>query len=596
MKYYGISQVGKYHLDEGSDVCQDSFAIRIIDENTIVAAVADGVGSEKHSEIASKIATSACVNYCKEFYYKIEDKVVLLSNSFQEALFSIQDKSKESGIEMNQLDCTLCAVILTNDNVVCGNVGDSGAIGLSTTGEYILLTEQQNDENGAVYPLASQSSWQFYKMDEELVSVLLATDGFYNFLFPRYLAVDWTNRCFMSQKILDYETVSRYIDPNHIALDQNNQEIQTTIEQMVNSIPREGGWDGIIDDLTVVGLITGKQHETNLLYTEPIDRDTLKTVSNEITNEMLYGRKDKPEEMTKQEPDSNNDGGLLISSLPPIDIIPQNKTIEEKIQNLINRRPPRNILNKMEWPTLIIRNGKGQYHGYVKTHIGRHEMISDFMENEENVQKITRRANVAFNLASLLKDCHENGIIAGITGTKNIAVGDKREVYFLNLDIDLINLTNSEQNIPITLLESLDPGFETKHECVWMTVKQMEESLLSLLIFKLFFNNSSPFRKDDENWIYVDDKDEMIPNPSLFPEYITALFERAFNNTEIETMPQSYEWFDALNKYSEEVTRCVINEGHVYYRLSKECPYCRCKTLLQDEVKENPIFNKDQTC
>ena len=64
MKYYGISQVGQYHLNAGSEVCQDSFAIEVIGDNVIVAAVADGVGSEDHSEIGAEVAAKACVSYC----------------------------------------------------------------------------------------------------------------------------------------------------------------------------------------------------------------------------------------------------------------------------------------------------------------------------------------------------------------------------------------------------------------------------------------------------------------------------------------------------------------------------------------------------
>ena len=572
MKYYGISQVGQYHIDEGSDVCQDAFAIEQIDETTIVAAVADGVGSEKYSDIASDIAVKTCVSYCREFYSKIEDKLVLLSNSFQEALFSIQDKSKESEIPLNQLDCTLCAIILTDDKVYCGNVGDSGSIGLSKNGEYILLTEQQNDENGAVFPLASQASWQFYTINEEFTSVLLATDGFYNYLFPRYLAVNPEQMSFKEQKVLDYEKAARFMDPRDVEEDTDNTTLQDAMERLVNDIPREGGWDGIIDDLTVVGLLTNKGHEINADFSEPLDRENLKKTCSDITKELLYGKKKETEEETIEKTNE----GFVFSSLPPIEMpIPRTETEEDRIRNIIEHKPARNILNKMEWPLLIIRDGKGNYHDYVTTHIGKHEMISEFLNNNDNMEKITRRANIAFNLAVLMKECHENGIIYGVVSQNNIGVGEKREIYFLNPDEKLMNISGIDHEVPVNILKDLDPGFESKEENVLMTLKQMENTVLSLTIFKLFFRNSSPFRKENDTWSFVENKDKSIPDLTLFPDYMVDLFYRAFGCKDIGKMPEASEWYEAINRYSEEVIRCDTEKDHVYYKSAAECPYCK---------------------
>ena len=566
MKYYGVSQVGQYHIDEGSDVCQDALAIEQIDERTIIAAVADGVGSEEYSEIASDIAVKACVSYCKKFYNKIDSKLILLSNSFQEALFSIQDKSKESEIPMNQLDCTLCAIILTNDIVYCGNVGDSGSIGLLKNGEYLLLTEQQNDENGAVFPLASQSSWQFYSIRGEFTSILLATDGFYNYLFPRYLAVDQETMSFKKQNILDYETVAKFMDPQGIEECTDNVALQNMMERLVDNIPRVGGWDGIVDDLTVVGLITGKEHQTTNV--EPLDREQLKKICSNLTKELLYGKKNVLEDAIKEE--ENN---FVFSSLPKLDI-PTTKIekTEERIISLIQHKPSKNILSKMEWPLLIIRDGKGNYHDYVKTSIGSFETMSGFLNDENNAERITRRANVAYNYASLLKECHDHGIIPGIVNLNNLGVGERREVYFINLDIDLVDVMGADREVPVSLLEEIDPGFETKRDCLWTSITKIEDALLSLTIFKLFFRNSSPYKSENGSWIY---QNKGMSELKLFPEYMTDLFDRAFGNSDIRVMPEAFEWYDALNKFNEDIIRCKRNEGHIFYRMAKECPYCR---------------------
>ena len=58
---YGVSQKGAYHERDGT-VCHDAFSVVKCGKNMAVAAVADGVGSEKHSDIASKIAVRESVD------------------------------------------------------------------------------------------------------------------------------------------------------------------------------------------------------------------------------------------------------------------------------------------------------------------------------------------------------------------------------------------------------------------------------------------------------------------------------------------------------------------------------------------------------
>lgn len=62
---YGITQLGTYHVKHDM-VCQDAHNIIKCDESCAVSAVADGLGSEEHSDIASEMAAKISTVYCAE--------------------------------------------------------------------------------------------------------------------------------------------------------------------------------------------------------------------------------------------------------------------------------------------------------------------------------------------------------------------------------------------------------------------------------------------------------------------------------------------------------------------------------------------------
>ena len=61
---YGMSHVGSSHISKGVP-CQDSNRIVTLPNGWIVAAIADGVGSARHSDIASNLATEKFVSRCE---------------------------------------------------------------------------------------------------------------------------------------------------------------------------------------------------------------------------------------------------------------------------------------------------------------------------------------------------------------------------------------------------------------------------------------------------------------------------------------------------------------------------------------------------
>ncbi len=190
IQVYGISQVGKAHL-RNNTVCQDSYFFSVVNENICVAAVADGLGSEKKSDIASNIASNTSVTYCISHLSEDLSKDVVLhiiKCSFEQALSDIQERVKESNDDIFQYDTTLSLAVLISGHLYYGHSGDSGIIALADDGKFYQITEQQRDDEGRVYPLCFGSDyWVFNEFNKKTAGVLLATDGILELFYPIYL-------------------------------------------------------------------------------------------------------------------------------------------------------------------------------------------------------------------------------------------------------------------------------------------------------------------------------------------------------------------------------------------------------------------------
>ena len=162
IRFYSACMAGPYHIDNGIP-CQDSRYIATRDDGIVVAACADGLGSELHSDIGSQIASRIAVTYCAEHI---------------DSDMSTEEKAEEMKEDIDQFDTTLCLAIYDGETVWYGHSGDSGLIVKFNTGLYFPVTTQQRDEDGCVFPLCSGPEyWVFGKVDGSVSSLMLMTDG-----------------------------------------------------------------------------------------------------------------------------------------------------------------------------------------------------------------------------------------------------------------------------------------------------------------------------------------------------------------------------------------------------------------------------------
>lgn len=183
---YGVTEIGPYHIKNGI-ICQDANYIKKISDSCAIAAAADGLGSEKYSDIASKIASQTAVEFCAEHFspeMEESDILGLIMQSFRIAQCKIEDTAKQNEHELSDYDTTLVLVIYCGGTVYFGHAGDSGIIVQTNDGLYGPLTQQDRDDYGRVFPLIFEDHWKFGKAPKPVASVLLCTDGILDILFP----------------------------------------------------------------------------------------------------------------------------------------------------------------------------------------------------------------------------------------------------------------------------------------------------------------------------------------------------------------------------------------------------------------------------
>lgn len=182
---YHFSESGLIHKEKNTP-CQDYSGIL---EYGIwkIAVVADGVGTCKHSDIASKRAVEAVLQVifnCFPNSNKEEDLLSLISIAFHGAANAVEMYVKRVNGEYKDYHTTLALALYNGNDLYYGNAGDSGIIALDEYGEYHALSTKQNNEYDEVFTLANRT-FEVGKADFNAVAVLCMTDGLLDWLMPK---------------------------------------------------------------------------------------------------------------------------------------------------------------------------------------------------------------------------------------------------------------------------------------------------------------------------------------------------------------------------------------------------------------------------
>ena len=188
MKHFAITQRGESHI-QADTPCQDFSAARSVHLpqagcSCLLDAIADGVGSCLYSDAGARIAVTRALELLEArlpILDKIDSETVLpeLRSAFHAALDAIDEYSRTERKPLLELDCTLTvAVFLEDGRLFYGHIGDDGLVVMYEDGaSEMLTTRHKGQEPNSVYPLPTESMWEFGEAPKPVASIALMTDG-----------------------------------------------------------------------------------------------------------------------------------------------------------------------------------------------------------------------------------------------------------------------------------------------------------------------------------------------------------------------------------------------------------------------------------
>lgn len=179
---FSISRQGESHIRHDLP-CQDSSASFVVpsegEPRFVVAIVADGVGSEPHSDEGSRVAVDTvarCLQEALEADEQPQDMLLAVEDAFEEALDAVLDVAEDHELPFAQFATTLTAAVFDGSTLWFGHAGDDGIVVMHTDGSYEMVTERHEGElANSVVPFGVHH-WQFGE-GADVASCVLMTDG-----------------------------------------------------------------------------------------------------------------------------------------------------------------------------------------------------------------------------------------------------------------------------------------------------------------------------------------------------------------------------------------------------------------------------------
>lgn len=259
----GVTKRGVAHRCYGTR-CQDAHMIRRVKQVAIwkdggkrdrllpgkeyvVAAVADGLGSEAHSDIGAHAAVNTAVSTMCELigtWCATGDSALAISmpRFLEQAMIkannAVVKKAASMELPANEFDATLAIAVYDGEQLFYGSAGDSGVIAKTDAG-FELLTRPSRVGEAGTYPLYCREKWEISACGH-VRGFLLATDGLLELLVPEF-----------NNENLNEKAVHLFMGAGHKPVGAS--DIDAALEKRVeNVVHRIQGNRYTYDDATVV--------------------------------------------------------------------------------------------------------------------------------------------------------------------------------------------------------------------------------------------------------------------------------------------------------------------------------------------------------
>lgn len=278
----GVTRRGVAHRCYGTR-CQDAHMIRRVKQVAIwkdggkrdrllpgkeyvVAAVADGLGSEAHSDIGAHAAVNTAVSTMCELigaWCATGDSALAISmpRFIEQAMIkannAVVKKAASMALPANEFDATLAIAVYDGDQLFYGSAGDSGVIAKTDAG-FELVTHASRVGEAGTYPLYCRDKWEI-SVCGHVTGFILATDGILELLAPQF-----------NNENLNEKAMHLFMGAGHKPVDASG--IDAALEKRIESVVRHiQGGRYTYDDATVIVAVDWDHVEPTCVFKpEPV--------------------------------------------------------------------------------------------------------------------------------------------------------------------------------------------------------------------------------------------------------------------------------------------------------------------------------------
>lgn len=225
MQYWGISDPGCTRPQN-----QDAYQIEVLDRNTLLCVVCDGMGGAKSGNVASSLAVDVFVQEVKRTWTPDMDPDMLeqmLRNAVKLTNFTVYDQAKQFE-EFTGMGTTLVAALVQPHFTLVVNVGDSRAYSVKSDGvnqisvdhslvQMMIRRGELTPEQARSYPgknlitraIGTEAVVEcdiFHRRTQNGECLLLCTDGLSNMVDEQEIlfeVIHGTNRQSSCQRLLE---------------------------------------------------------------------------------------------------------------------------------------------------------------------------------------------------------------------------------------------------------------------------------------------------------------------------------------------------------------------------------------------------------
>ena len=259
----GVTKRGVAHRCYGTR-CQDAHMIRRVKQVAIwkdggkrdrllpgkeyvVAAVADGLGSEAHSDIGAHAAVNTAVSTMCELigtWCATGDSALAISmpRFLEQAMIkannAVVKKAASMELPASEFDATLAIAVYDGEQLFYGSAGDSGVIAKTDAGFELVTHPTRGEGEATTFPLYCREKWEIGSRHAR--GFLLATDGLLELLVPEF-----------NNENLNEKAMHLFMGAGHKPVSAS--DIDAALEKRVeNVVHRIQGNRYTYDDATVV--------------------------------------------------------------------------------------------------------------------------------------------------------------------------------------------------------------------------------------------------------------------------------------------------------------------------------------------------------